>query len=197
MRRSSTVTIMTIVIAFAATLSLVACDEETTSDPDPTATAALATDLPVVTVTAPTDTPGASGIREFDFSTQADVAAYITDNGGEVDTTVILYADLTGDGAEEAIVPISSGGTLGNLAIFVFSYDSIYGATQLLLAEPDGAGGISADLQEGQLFTDEAVFGPNDPQCCPSTVHRTYYRWDGSALIVDREEDIPADPGVR
>jgi hypothetical protein len=190
---------MLVAVLFAlATLLLVSCDDDATSVPDPTVTAAVATDLPAETEPAlPTVTPGASGIREFDFSTHADVAAFISQNGGTVDTTAILYADLTGDGAEEAIVPVSSGGTLGNLAIFVFGYDSLYGATMLLQAVPEGSGGIRADLQEGQLFTDEAVFGPNDPQCCPSTVHRTFYRWDGTALIVDREEDIPADPGVR
>jgi hypothetical protein len=180
-------------ISFAA-----GCEEESSSEAEPTQTPAVATDLPVETEpAAPTVTPGASGIREYDFSTQADVAAFITENGGEVDTTAIVYADLTGDGAEEAIVPISSGGTLGNLVIFVFSYDDLYGATVLLQAEPEAGGGITADLQEGQLFVDVAVYGPNDPECCPSLVRRTYYRWDGSALVVDREEEIPADPGAR
>jgi hypothetical protein len=176
----------------------VACEDEPRSEAEPTETTAAATDLPVeTTAPSPTVPPGASGIRGYDFSMQADVAAFITENGGEVDTTAIVYADLTGDGAEEAIVPISSGGTLGNLAIFVFSYDDLYGATVLLQEEPEAGGGILADLQEGQLFVDVAVYGPNDPECCPSLVRRTYYRWDGSALVVDREEESPADPGFR
>jgi hypothetical protein len=117
-------------------------------------------------------------------------------NGGEIDPAAIIFVDLTGDNAEDAIVPVSSGGTLGNLAIFVYSADA-YGPALLLQVEPEGDGGIVADVQEGQLFIDEASFAPNDPECCPSQITRRYYVWDGDELVVDHVEQIPAEPSSR
>lgn len=189
-----------IIVGIAALWLGVACEEDSGTESTPTSTgtpaAAIATETVPASEATVTATIEASAIREVDFSTVQDVRDFTTENGGEVDPAAILYADLTGDGAEEAIVPVSSGGTLGNLAVFVFSTD-IYGAVALLQVEPQGASGITADLQEGQLFTDEASYRANDPECCPSQITRRYYRWDGSALVVDHEEQIIAEPGVR
>ncbi len=112
--------------------------------------------------------------------------------GGEVDPASIIYVDLTEDGVEDAIVPVSSGGTLGDIAVFVYGYGS-GGLGLLLEAFPQQSSSIHAGLDgQGRLVTEEGVFGPDDPLCCPSEVLRRYYRWDGTALVVDREEQVPA-----
>ena len=102
-----------------------------------------------------------------------------------------IYADITGDGVEEAVVSVASGGTAGNLAVFVYGYGP--GGLSELLREhpPDEAlgGHIRARVESGQLILSWPIYGPDDPNCCPSQGFRVrYYLWDGSALALEREE---------
>lgn len=108
---------------------------------------------------------------------------------GSVDARAIVYADLTGDGRDEAVVPIGSGGTLGNLAYLVFTLRS--GSPAVILSrtlDRSSAGGLGIDVQEARLVETVGEFGPEDPLCCPSQLRKTYFRWDGARLQVEREE---------
>ncbi|NIR01629.1 MAG: hypothetical protein GTN78_15755, partial [Gemmatimonadales bacterium] len=53
--------------------------------------------------------------------------------GGGISDESIQYIDLTGDGLEEAIVLLDSGGTAGYLAVWVYGY--VDGELQSLMGE--------------------------------------------------------------
>ena len=118
--------------------------------------------------------------------------------GGGVDPRAIVYADLTGDRREEAVVPVDSGGTLGNLAYLVFT---LRGSTPALILtrtlDRSSAGGLKMTVEDGKLVETVAEYGPQDPLCCPSVLRRTTFRWDGSLMQVEREEKVPQTPGPK
>lgn len=118
----------------------------------------------------------------------AAVQEFISQNGGEVDPAEITLADLTGDGAQEVIVPVTSGGTLGNIAVFVYSADRLKELLRELPPEEARFGHIRAEVDGMQLSISWPVYGPDDANCCPSGGLRVRtYRWDGNALILDNE----------
>lgn len=125
------------------------------------------------------------GVQDGDL---AAVQEFIGQNGGEVDPEEILLADLTGDGAQEVIVPVTSGGTLGNIAVFVYSADRLSELLRELPPEEARGGHMRAEVESGQLKISWPVFGPDDANCCPSGgVRVRTYLWDGNALILDNE----------
>lgn len=149
-------------------------------------------DEPSTTPTASASPSDVAAIREIDFKTSTAVLESLSQLGGNVNTLEITFADLTGDQREEAIVPVSSGGTLGNIAYLIFTLES--GAPELLLTRtPDRstASGLVMEIEEGQLVETIGEYGPEDPFCCPSMLRRTYFHWDGFSLEVEREERVP------
>jgi hypothetical protein len=125
-------------------------------------------------------------IRDVDFSQVPAVQDLLNDSGGRLLPQDIIFADLTGDGVEEAVVPISSGGTGGNVAYAVFGYSG-GDLKELLVVKPE-AGRVMVAVEDGVLVETQPVYAPEDPLCCPSQLRHTYYRWDGSELVVDHEE---------
>jgi hypothetical protein len=143
---------------------------------------------------SPTPSPVATAatyedIRDVDFSQVPQVEDLLA-GGGEVLPETVVYTDLTGDGQDEAVVPISSGGTAGDIAFAVFTLRN--GVLDELLAREPGQ--VAVDVEDGQLVETQPIFGPNDPNCCPSQLKKTYYRWDGDELVVDHEETINQPP---
>lgn len=134
-------------------------------------------------------TPGATatsslGIRTLDLSKVADVQGVIAATGGQYAQPGVIYADLTGDGVDDAIVPISSGGTMGDIAFLVLAPSG--GATKTLLKEIPlgGSGGLSVAVVDGQIVMTQPIYGPNDPNCCPSALRKTTYVWNGASFAV-------------
>jgi hypothetical protein len=91
---------------------------------------------------------------------------------------------VTGDGAEDAIVPISSGGEGGNIALFVYGFGPT-GLAELLRKTTDTS--LTASIVEGQLEVTEASYAVGDPLCCPSDLVTTTYVWDGTSLVPETE----------
>lgn len=129
-------------------------------------------------------------IRQVDLASEPGIAEFLGTRGGAVDADRILYADLTGDGNDEAVVPVSSGGEGGDIAVFVFGY--IGDAVQELLMAQPAETSMTAAIENGQLVTTEGVLAPDDRFGFPSQLLRRYYTWDGEALVVEREEQVPA-----
>ncbi len=150
---------------------------------------ATATLEPVASPTVATPTTPAD-IRQVDLASEPGVAEFLGTTGGAVDADRILYADLTGDGNDEAVVPVSSGGEGGDIAVFVIGYVN-GGLEALLLAQP-AESSMTAAIENGQLVTAEGVGAPGDPFGFPSQLLRRYYTWNGDALVVEREEQVPA-----
>lgn len=132
-------------------------------------------------------------MRAIDFSQDDAVVSTLGQlGGGALVPADILYADLTGDRREEAVVPISSQGTLGNIAYLVFTMVDGEPTPVLrrTLDRGSAAGGLVMAVADGTLIETAGEFGPEDPFCCPSFLRRTYFRWDGTALQVEREERL-------
>lgn len=180
-------------LALAAGCGGGGADGEATPGVSPTATtAALATTTVTATATsaaAATETR-APDIRQEDLTGQPGLQQLLALSGGRVDASRITYVDLTGEGAEEAVVPVSSGGEGGDIAVFVFGYGA-GGLEELLRVMPKN-GSLRGNIIDGVLTIIEPVFGPGDPLCCPSHMRTTTYRWDGSNLVVAHQETVPA-----
>lgn len=166
---------------------VVACNDggaggEPTEEPTPGIT-------PEATATVPVN--GVPDIRQADLVTQPAIVDFVSSAGGGVDGASIVYLDLTGDGAEEAVVPVSSGGEGGDIAVFVYGYQDGQ-LTDLLRVLPDDKS-LSVETGVGALTIVQPVYGAGDPLCCPSLLRRTTYRWDGSALSVADDETVPAE----
>ncbi len=144
---------------------------------------------PEPTVVANTVVPNTAvaqnDIRNVDFS-QTPQGQELVAGGGEILPGTIIYADLTGDGQEEAVVPVSSGGTGGDIGFAVFTERN--GTLEELLASTPGR--VMVEVDGGVLVETQPIYGPDDPNCCPSQLKKIYYRWDGDALVVDHEETI-------
>lgn len=151
-------------------------------------------ETPTVTAgpTAIVSPTAAPDIREQDPTQHPVMQEYLSTAGGEVDVEAITYADLTQDGVEEAIVPVSSGGEGGNTAIFVFGYGA-GGLAAILRVQPAYEHSIQSEVVGGQLVTTEPVFGANDPLCCPSELRKITYGWNGTELAQVGAETVPAD----
>jgi hypothetical protein len=139
--------------------------------------------------------PTPSGeIRERDLENSPSVQALLSDTGGEYLQEDVIYDDVTADGVDDAIVPVSSGGTLGNVAFVVLT--PVEGGVHELLREtPQRSGGIALEVVDGSLIMIEPVYGPDDPECCPSLLKRTTYAWNGSALLPDGVETVENPDG--
>lgn len=166
-----------LLVLLVAGLVLAACgrfqddEPEATPSPPPESTATVV--------------PGPD-IVDVDFSQVPAVDDLLEGSGGRLLPEEIIIADLTGDGVGEAVVPISSGGTGGNIAYAVFGYRD--GDLEEILRVKPEAGRVTVSVEDGMLVETQPVYGPEDPLCCPSQLLHTYYRWDGDELVVDHEE---------
>jgi hypothetical protein len=157
-------------------LALAAACGQGQEDEEPAPTATFAP------VTAP-------DIFRIDF-TQVEEVGKLIDRlgGGEILEEQVIFSDLTGNGELEAVVPISSGGSAGNVAYAVFAYDD--GELTALLSVRPESGSVAVAVEGGVLKETQPLFGPEDPLCCPAQLQNTYYRWDGQELVVERQEVI-------
>jgi hypothetical protein len=168
------------VLLLGAALGAAACGTQEAGEPRATPSPA-----PEATATMEAVTPS-SDIQGVDFSQVPAVQDLVAESGGDLLPGEIIFADLTGDGVDEAVVPISSGGSGGDIAYAVFGYQG--GDLEELLAVKAEAGRVTVSVQGGALVDTQPVYGPEDPLCCPSELRHTYYRWDGSELVVDHED---------
>jgi hypothetical protein len=148
----------------------------------------------------PQPTPAdATAIRSVDFTQNAEVQRLLSLAGsGRLEPGTVVYGDVTGDLREDAIVPIASGGTLGNIAYLVFVPSG--GSADLVLSrtlDRSSAGGLKMAIEDGRLVESAAVYAPTDPLCCPSALRLTTFRWDGSRLQVEREVQVQQTPGPK
>jgi len=135
-------------------------------------------------------------IRRIDLGKDAAVSSLLADTGGKLVASEVLFADLTGDGVEEAVVPADSGGTLGDMAFVVLTPDGA-GVKLLLRESPQGAdaAGLAVRIEGGKLIVTQPVPGPDDPECCPTQLRETTYEWDGVALKAGAARTFPNPTG--
>ena len=152
----------------------------------PRVTATAAATIRPTTTTAPAETPTpAPDIRQQDVSRLSGISQFIASSGGRVAKDLITYVDLTGDGVDEAVVPIGSTGEGANIAVFVYGYGPA-GLSELLRVIPE-SGSVKDNIANGKLTITEPVFAPGDAMCCPSQLRVSTYRWNGEALVVESQ----------
>ena len=176
-------------LLLVAALVVAACDMGQDQEPEATPTSSPMSSPSSVPSEEPEPTATAvanPGIKGVDFSRVPAVEELVANSGGHLLSQEIIFADLTGDGADEAVVPISSGGSGGNVAYAVFGY--IGGDLEELLVVKPEAGRVTVAAEDGMLVETQPVYAPEDPFCCPSQLRHTYYGWDGSEFVVDHEE---------
>jgi hypothetical protein len=52
-------------------------------------------------------------------------------------------------------------------------------------------------ISRGDLRVREAVYGPDDPHCCPGAFRTTVVRWNGTSWEEISSEVVPTDPSGR
>lgn len=142
---------------------------------------------------APT-TVAADAIRDVRLADDPAVKALVAETAGTFTQGDVTYADLTGDGVQEAVVPISSGGTLGDLGFVVLS-PLASGTRVLFRTASTGGGGLSVRVDGGILIMTEALPAADDPQCCPSQLRVTTFAWQDGALKPVTSETIANPAG--
>lgn len=179
-----------VLLTAALAFTLVACGGSDDDEPTPATS-------PTAGASATGDDADATAIRQIALDEVADVQVLLAETGAAFDRADVLYADLTEDGVEEAIVPLTSRGTLGDVAFIVLTPDGD-GTATLLSENPDAGLGLSLEVRDGKLVSTEPVPGPDDPECCPSMLRETTYGWNGSALALEGVKTIPnPDGGIK
>jgi len=168
----------------AAILAL-ACRSSTPAPaPTPTATA----------TPTPASIPAAT-VRDVDWASAAvldEVRRHFGD--GVIEPRRVAYADLTGDGTEEALVVVESGGTAGDLGAAVYRAEA---GRVSVLAWIDRAGHIELRLTNAGpnaafIVVQQGIYAPGDANCCPSQIREVAFRWNGVDFISMGEQVLPS-----
>ena len=111
--------------------------------------------------------------------------------------TNVSYADLTGDGDEEAIVDLGGTVTQNSFVGCLFVYRMRNGKPEILLSHETGdraAGGLRRVSVEGHvLIIDQYEQSPGSGLCCPKYFRRHYFEFAGRRLRETKSETRSAE----
>jgi hypothetical protein len=101
--------------------------------------------------------------------------------GGFVDRT-IQFDDLTGDGRQDAVVRVTTGGAAGIVAIYVFTTDGRKQSDTLRVRfRRQALVRGSTRVRKHVLTYKTRSYAAGDELCCPSEVDEFVVRWDDDA----------------
>lgn len=101
-------------------------------------------------------------------------------SGGMIED--VMYQDLTGDGVDEAVVTVRYEGSGAYLDYYIYTFQG--GDLVNLFADYNISHGyVNFGSLPGSIVVDEPVYGPDDPNCCPSQIKYTTYTWSASARV--------------
>lgn len=167
----------TVLGVLLASVLVAACGSEDEATPAPSASASASTAAPGGSV---------DSLRDIDFTSAPYAADLITRaGGGDVRAERVTFEDLTGDGIEEAVVVVESGGTLGDIGVAVYRLEG--GVPEVALFR-QFTGGL--ELRLGLVVVKEGVYAADDPLCCPSQLQETVIGWQDGAFEVLSEQVI-------
>jgi hypothetical protein len=95
-----------------------------------------------------------------------------------------VFADLTGDGKDDAIVLVESAGAAGAIAAYVFSTDGSPGgdsAPLRMVFRSQSLYRAQARARTGALIVDTPLYARGDDVCCPGKMQQREYTWSASA----------------
>ena len=96
----------------------------------------------------------------------------------------VVYGDISGDGLDEAIITVNTGGTAGNTGVLVYQVDaankvSLVGPNDFYTSFGYKAYGL---LDKGDLVVGHVVAAGWEPNCCQSGYVESRYRISGGRL---------------
>jgi len=161
--------------------------------PEGTVNFSLTVAIPVASACSPLD----QAIRSTDWATRlpADPALthemigsdhYVTVSGATPEVAgipqldQIVYGDFDTDCAEEAAIPLFSGGTAGNVGFLV--YDN--GAPPPTLAASGSGYKLGVGVEGDLLVVSNALYNGWEPNCCPSGRAYDRYHLAGTSLTL-------------
>lgn len=118
----------------------------------------------------------------------------------------IHFHDFDGDGFDEAVVLAHSclAGTGGTDLSAVFTRSASGEVAELEVREIPSTepqlheglrGKMDLKIEDGILVEEFPVYRDDDSNCCPAGgVRRFFYRFDGKSFVLDKFEDLPAEP---
>jgi hypothetical protein len=102
-------------------------------------------------------------------------------SGGFVDRT-IQFDDLTGDGRQDAVVRVTTGGAAGIVAIYVFTTDGRKQSDTLRVRfRRQALIRASTRVRKHVLTYKTRSYAAGDELCCPSEAEEFVVRWDDDA----------------
>jgi hypothetical protein len=114
--------------------------------------------------------------------------------GGFVSSDV-LFADLTGEGKDDAVVTVDSGGASGIVALYVFSAGS--GKDLKIVYRNQRLYRANARINPGPALVYVLPgFKDADELCCPSEYHETELKWSATKKrfgVAKRRTVLPTD----
>jgi hypothetical protein len=135
-----------------------------------------------------TTTPGTSALEPYiNISYAKTLAGYAL-----LDS--IAYGDISGDGFDEAIISVYSGGTAGNTGVLVYQLDSSNKVSLVGPIDFYGSFGYKAYglLDNGDLVVGHVVAAGWEPNCCQSGYVESRFRISGGRLA---QQGQPVETG--
>lgn len=107
----------------------------------------------------------------------------------------MLFADLTGEGKDDAVVTVDSGGAAGVVAVYVFSAGT--GKDLKVVYRNQRMYRGQARINPGPaLVYVLPQYAPDDEVCCPSAYRETELKWSPSKKkfgVATRRTVLPTD----
>ena len=107
----------------------------------------------------------------------------------------VMFADLTGEGKDDAVVTVDSGGAAGGIAVYVFSAGT--GKDLKVVYRNQRLYRGAARINPGPaLVYVLPVFKDGDELCCPSEYRETELKWSAAKKkfgVAKRRTVLPTD----
>ena len=107
----------------------------------------------------------------------------------------VMFADLTGEGKDDAVVTVDSGGAAGVIAVYVFSAGT--GKDLKVVYRNQRLYRGAARINPGPaLVYVLPVFKDGDELCCPSEYRETELKWSAAKKkfgVAKRRTELPTD----
>ena len=112
-------------------------------------------------------------------------------NGQVVD--LVRCGDVTGDGRADALFTIASGGTAGDTRFGVLGGRA--GGTPGAFVLYKHGYKVGIDRRTSRAFEVlQPHYGPNDPNCCPSSFRLRRYTWTGASFKAGKVKKLKTAP---
>ncbi|WP_354701471.1 hypothetical protein DSM112329_01786 [Paraconexibacter sp. AEG42_29] len=108
-------------------------------------------------------------------------------SGAAIVDPATQYADLTGDGKQDAIVRVHSAGAAGVTAVYVFATDGApKGALRVLFRTQALYRAVTTEADGNRLQIDEPKYSAGDDVCCASKLTRRRYKFSKKSRTFTR-----------